>query len=377
MQHLNLLERGQNRAREPQTTNLGNFQVLWEQLHSGLAAGVWRLAIQADDFRVSFLPTRGMSIEDVYIGGFRFGWDSPVPGPVHPAMVPMFAPDGLGWLHGFTELLVRCGLTNNGAPQFNAQGSLELPLHGQIGNLPAQQLRLTLVDDNCLEVEAEVDEVRFHFQKWRLSTCYRIRIGETKIEVVDKVTNLSGRKNDFQMLYHFNLGPPLLETASKLHLTAKTVVPRNELSESDLQFWDTMPRVTPEGSEQVLFMEPKPDANGQAWAVLTNPDWTAGVGVEYNVAELPCLTIWKNPADLRDGYVLGIEPGTNFPNPKRYEAEQGRTVWLEPGASTEIRTTWHFAADMPAVEILCRIVEGIQGAEPPTVHSTPQPKWSR
>ena len=31
-------------------------------------------------------------------------------------------PGGLGWLEGFDELFVRCGLDSNGPPLFDAQG---------------------------------------------------------------------------------------------------------------------------------------------------------------------------------------------------------------------------------------------------------------
>ena len=34
----------------------------------------------------------------------------------------MGEPSGLGWLDGFDELLVRCGLESNGAPEFDADG---------------------------------------------------------------------------------------------------------------------------------------------------------------------------------------------------------------------------------------------------------------
>ncbi len=337
---------------------LGDFQIRSWQWQDGLAAGVWGLEVVVGDFRAVFLPTRGMSIEEVFVGDFRFGWHSPVPGPVHPSLVPLFAPDGLGWLHGFTELLVRCGLTSNGAPQFAADGRLEYPLHGQIGNLPAQTVSISLLDSGVLEIEAEIDEVRFHFQKWRLTTRYRIRAGISQIEVIDRVTNLAGRRYDFQLLYHFNLGPPLLEPGSQLLVNADSVVPRDALPAADVEQWDVMPLPRPDEGEQVFFITSRAGDSGLAWGVAVNPSRTAAAGIEYDAEQLPCFTLWKNPADPRDGYVVGLEPGTNFPNPRRVEAEQGRTVWLAPGESCEFRTVLHFAAYPDAVTDLCRGLGG-------------------
>lgn len=336
---------------------LGDFQIRSWQWQGGLAEGVWGLEVGVEDFRAVFLPTRGMSIEEVFLGEFRFGWNSPVPGPVHPKLVPIFAPDGLGWLHGFTELLVRCGLTSNGAPQFAADGRLEYPLHGQIGNLPAEAVSISLPEPGVLEIEAEVDEVRFHFQKWRLTTRYRIRAGIPQIEVIDRVTNRAGRRYDFQLLYHFNLGAPLLEPDSQLLVSADSVVPRDALPAADIEQWNVMPEPRPDEGEQVFFMTPRAGGSGRAWGLVVNPGRTAAAGIEYDTEQLPCFTLWKNPADPRDGYVVGLEPGTNFPNPRRVEAEHGRTVWLAPGESCEFHTVLHFAASSTAVDGLCRTLE--------------------
>ena len=71
------------------------------------------------------LPTRGMGIWRVTAAGRSgtadVGWKSPVRGPVHPAFVDLGEPSGLGWLDGFDEFFVRCGLESNGAPDFDAK----------------------------------------------------------------------------------------------------------------------------------------------------------------------------------------------------------------------------------------------------------------
>ena len=54
------------------------------------------------------------------------GWQSPVDGPVHPQFVPLADPSGLGFLDGFDELIVRCGLESNGAPEFDERGDSQV-----------------------------------------------------------------------------------------------------------------------------------------------------------------------------------------------------------------------------------------------------------
>ena len=46
----------------------------------------------------------------------RLGWDSPVKEVVHPQYVHLESRGGLGWLEGFSEWVVRCGLEFAGAP---------------------------------------------------------------------------------------------------------------------------------------------------------------------------------------------------------------------------------------------------------------------
>ena len=57
--------------------------------------------------------------------GEAIGWKSPIAGPVHPSLVSLGEPSGLGWLDGFDEFIVRCGLESNGAPDFDANHKLQ------------------------------------------------------------------------------------------------------------------------------------------------------------------------------------------------------------------------------------------------------------
>ena len=371
-QTFDLFTRNQTTPILPVHAEAGPFSLDFKQFQSGLSAGVWQLDIACGNFRVSFLPTRGMSVEEVLVGDFRFGWRSPVCGPVHPSFVPVAEPSGLGFLDGFTELMVRCGLTNNGAPQFGPAGQLELPLHGRIGNLPAQCLQVRF-DGSTLEIIAEVDEIRFHFEKWRLTTLYRMTEWGTSIEVIDTVTNLAGRTQDFQMLYHFNVGEPLLEPGGKIEASLQEISPRNPDTSVDVQRWHEIYEPQPNDTEIVLLTKPKGDSGGQAVALLTNREQSAAAALEYNVQELPCLTFWKNFRDPRDGYVIGLEPATNYPNPKRFEAEHQRTRQLGPGQSSVFHWTMHFAATTNDVNRLRERVRTIQGSQPPNLTLKPEP----
>jgi hypothetical protein len=73
--------------------------------------------------------------------------------------------------------------------------------------------------------------------------------------------------------------------------------------------------------------------------------------------------------------VTGLEPGTNFPNPRSFEGEQERLVRLAPGGkqifdvTLEIHTT---AAEVKAAE---SAVSKIRGGRNPQIFSEPQAGW--
>jgi hypothetical protein len=51
-----------------------------------------------------------MSLLKVTSGDLTLGWNSPVKEVVHPQFINLQSRGGLGWLEGFNEWMVRCGL---------------------------------------------------------------------------------------------------------------------------------------------------------------------------------------------------------------------------------------------------------------------------
>ena len=69
--------------------------------------------------------------------------------------------------------------------------------------------------------------------------------------------------------------------------------------------------------------------------LLRNAEGDRGVSMSFSTKQLPCFTLWKNTQAEADGYVTGLEPGTNLPNLKTFERERGRVISLAPGESYE------------------------------------------
>jgi hypothetical protein len=345
-------------------------------LRGGSSAGVDVIRVVTGDLAYEVVPTRGMGVWKAWLGGEEIGWTSPVRGPVHPAFVPLSEPSGLGWLDGFDELLVRCGLESNGAPDFDAQGRLLYPLHGRIANRPAHHVDVTIDDvSGEVTVSGTVDEVRFHFAKLRLTSRIVTRVGDPRIRIHDEVENLSATPADMQLLYHVNFGSPLLGPGARFVAPVRQVMPRDARAAEDIARWDIYGPPQPGFAEQCYYLALQPGADGRSRALLRNAEGTRGVGLGMDLAQLPVFTLWKNTVAARDGYVTGLEPATNFPNPRSHEARQGRIVALQPGDRARFDLDLEFlagAADVAAAE---RAIAALQAGVDPLVFQEPQPGW--
>jgi hypothetical protein len=334
-----------------------------------------RIRVDTGPLRFDVLPSRGMSLWKAWTEDGPIGWQSPVRGPVHPQFVPLADASGLGWLDGFDEWLVRCGLESNGAPEFDADGRLKYGLHGRIANKPAHHVELSVDGEaGTIRIVGIVDETRFLFFKLRMTTTIEARVGESSIAIRDTISNLSASPAEAQMLYHINFGPPLLGAGSEVVAAAKTIVPRNQHSAQGLDHWSSYSAPQADTVESVYFFQLQADRQHETQVLLKNPQSSRGASVSFNIQQLPCFTLWKNTTAEADGYVTGLEPATNLPNPRSYEGEQGRVVRLDPGGNCtfDLRIDVHQSPEAVAQAVAA--IDALRVAET-VVHPEPMPGW--
>lgn len=347
-------------------------------LAGGLRHGVECVVVDNGAMRFTILVTRGMGIRHAHLGAMTLGWDSPVDGPVNPAYVNLWHPDGLGWLDGFDELFVRCGLTSNGAPEWDDQGRLICPLHGRIANIPAHTVTVEVdPDKGTIAVTGSVDEVRMFGPKLRLTTRIETEIGRRGFTVFDEVQNISAERGELELLYHINFGPPLLEPGAKVVLPIVRLAPRDAVAAANVAEWDTYGPESPGSKEAVFFAQLAADADDRTTAVLRNAAGDQGVRLGFKTTELPCFTLWKNRQAARDGYVTGLEPGTNFPNPKSWEKGQGRVIVLEPDETRSFEIELEGLPDKASVARAEKVVATLERGGVPVILPEPHPGWSK
>jgi len=280
------------------------------------------------DFTV--LADRALDISACHYKGVPIAWASPV-GVVHPAY---YDPQGLGWLRSFPGgLLVTCGLDHYGAPSQDT--GEQFGLHGRISNLPARAVGYRAYweeDDYVLEIAGQVRQARVFGENLVLRRRISTRLGSNAMRIEDVVTNEGFAPQPHMILYHFNLGFPLVSEDTRLHLEAEQTVPRDADAEPGLAEWHTLQPPTAGYREQVFRHTPVADARGQVHVEVQNPALGLGLRWTYDKASLPHLFEWKMMG--QGMYVLGIEPGNSSGIEGRAMARQrGDLPHLQPGES--------------------------------------------
>jgi hypothetical protein len=354
-------------------------------LRGGLRDGIDLIEVHNGALSYSVLPTRGMGLwRGEYRGNF-LGWRAPVLGPVHPRHVQPGARGGIGWLGGFDELLCRCGLASNGPPGedvwTDAAGRSQrqhLTLHGNIANLPAHyvEVRINLDPPFELSVLGEVDEGMLFFGHLRLTTTCTTVPGSNRLVVHDVVENRSAQPAELQMLYHCNVGPPFLEAGSRVVAPVAEMCPLTARAAEGIDTYDTYAGPTAGYAEQVYVYDLLADAHGKTLALLYNAAADRGLALRFQRSELPCFTVWKNTAALEDGFVTGLEPGTNYPNFRTFERQQGRVRLLPPGGKWECKWSLEVHDSHAGVAAVLAEVAALQAHGKAQIHRTPQPRFS-
>lgn len=345
-------------------------------LRGGKRDGIDLIEVHNGALSYALLPTRGMGIwRGEYRGNF-LGWRAPVTGPVHPQFVPQEARGGIGWLHGFDELLCRCGLASNGPPGLD--GSTPLTLHGRIANSPAHfvEVRVNLDPPHELSVIGHVEESGLFLPHLHLTATVTTVPGSNRLVIHDVIENRSAQPAEMQLLYHCNVGPPFLEPGSRIVAPIRELAPLTPRAAEGIDTFETYGPPTVGFAEQVYVYDPVADSHGRTLALLYNRKADRGVALRWNRTELPCFTVWKNTGAVEDGYVTGIEPATNYPNFKTFERQQGRVKLLPPAGKWECTWSIEGLDTADAVEHVLEEIAKLQAHSPKTVHRTPQAKYS-
>lgn len=281
----------------------------------------------------TILPSRGMDISSASYNGRSLAWRSATTDQ-HPAF---FEPEGRGWLRTFYGgLVVTCGLTWMGAACVD-EGE-PLGLHGRISHIPATSVHWDgdwEGDDYILTVSGRMREAIVFGENVELHRTIRAYLGENRFFLHDRVRNMGYRRTPHMMLYHINIGFPVVDDHSRLIAPSITITPRDQDAEEGKEAYARMQPPARGFREKVYFHDLQPDGEGRVTTAIVNPHCDDGLGVyvTYLKRELPFFTEWKM---MDQGtYVVGMEPGNALVLGRAAERAAGRLQFLEAGEERE------------------------------------------
>ena len=276
------------------------------------------------------LPDRGMDLGFAEQGGTPLAWLSP-----NGIVAPAFHESrGEGWLNSFPGgLLVTCGLRNVGPP--GERGGEEFGLHGRASHIPATRVSYDAFwdEDGCvLEASGQIRESSVFGPNLVLRRRIMARVGESRIRIEDQIENEGFDPEPLMVLYHINLGWPLLAETSRLvgpESPAESPEPRDEEARTGLDAWDRFAPPTPNFKERVFYHRPTVGTDNRAQARLENPELGLSFSVKFRPEELPEFVQWTMTGE--GTYVLGLEPATCRVEGPAAEEAAGRVIYLQPG----------------------------------------------
>jgi hypothetical protein len=304
------------------------------ELTDGWARKMWAININTGSgLQYTILPDRGMDISSANFKGNNLVYIT-CNGETSPFY---YEPEGIGWLHTFAGgLLTTCGLTHLGPP--SVDDGEALGLHGRYSTIPAKQVA------DCSEwidgvyhikLKGIIEEGFLFGNKLRLVREFSSILGSNELVISDTVTNFGHRPSTYTILYHINLGYPLLSENAELIIEPQKTIPRDNNAESGMAEFRNFIEPQDVYEEQVFFHQMKGDENGITTASLLNIKLGIKLKLEFNINQLPYLTQWKM---MRNGeYVLGLEPCNVFVKSRKQLRGENSLPFLEPQASVSNR----------------------------------------
>ncbi|WP_241989298.1 aldose 1-epimerase family protein [Cryobacterium serini] len=266
-------------------------------------------------------PDRALDIGAATINGVPLAWLSST-GITRP---DAYEPSGRGWLRTFGGgLVTTCGLDNFGPPADDEDGVSGM--HGRIGALSARVTEVTVTSE-LITVAGEVRQSGVFQENLLLQRRITSRVGSTAFTIEDTVTNEGESASPHMVLYHVNLGWPLLDAGTVIEIPAASVTPRDA---DAVEGFDRRAEIGEPvaGTREQVYVH---TAGTERVAQVTN----AARGLTFTLRHsetLPAIFQWKLTATKH--YVLGLEPANTPEIMGRAAARaNGALPRLEPGES--------------------------------------------
>lgn len=296
--------------------------------------GIRVLEVRTGALSFDILVDRAFDIGRCDLRGLPVAWVSPAG-----AVGPWYQEQtDWGWLRGFGGgLLATCGLDHTQGPgddQLPHAYAVELAterylLHGRVGTIPARLAGYgTAWDgDRCtFWAEGEVRQMASYGERLILRRRIEADLGGASIRIRDTVENAGLVPWTHMLLYHCNVGWPIVEEGAEIVIPATTVREIHDDPPGDYRRIDAPAAA---GFERVYEQDLGPGVDGRVTVAVVNRRRELAFVQRFRRDQLPIHNVWRM---LAEGfYALGLEPATNRDSGRWEARARGELQTLAPG----------------------------------------------
>ena len=192
-------------------------------------------------------------------------------------------------------MLYTCGLDSVG-------GRDGFELHGTLHNIPAEIIRAEC-NENGITVEAIIRDTALFGKNLVLKRKIFTAIGGDSVTLEDTLVNEGYKTEEYCLLYHINVGYPMLDDGVKVIADVESYTPRTAWAKQNEDTMYKMSDSVPTQEESCYFLKLiKPEIS------LVNEKIGKKFTVSYSGDTLTHFVEWKSMAS--GDYALGLEPCT-------------------------------------------------------------------
>lgn len=308
----------------------GSFQQLASirpiSFSEGRSAGLHAFEVTNGPLRFTAMADKCLDVAELSYRGVNFSFLSK-PGlqgrahyDTHGAEAQRSIMGGLFFTAGLENICAPCTLEGK-----------DYPMHGRIRTTPAEHLCADAFwegDRYILELSGEMREAELFGENLILRRRLRTVYGERSFTLTDEIENQAYRDEPLMLLYHINIGYPLLDEGTRLVLPTADVKPRDEISAPHTGRWNVMDAPLDNEPEYVFLHSLIPDEEGVVTLCVVNEALELGLKLSYRADNLPRFMEWKSVAS--GDYVLGLEPSNASVYGRPWHEERGDLHRIAP-----------------------------------------------
>lgn len=259
----------------------------------------------------------------------------------------------------FAGFLTTCGLRNVG--NSCDENGEHFNIHGRISTTPGEEVRASTdwVDDvPVLTISGKMHESKLFGENLELKRTITCNYGENKFLIQNTVENLGFKKEALMLLFHFNMGYPLLDENAILVTPTEKLIPRDEEAEKGKTINAKCQPPTPGYQEQVFYHDLKADPEGNTSVALINKELGLGVAIHFSKKQLFNFTQWKQMGEGE--YVMGMEPCNCFVGGRVDPRNSEILEYLEPGEIRNFDLTIELLTGMDEIDSLIKKINNLE-----------------